>query len=355
MRLTKFSLNTCIALLAAGVAPASAQSFITATPRASQHAVTSQRIALTDITITYHRPLVNGRKVWGGIVPFGSVWRAGANENTMIEFSDPVTIEGQPLAKGVYGLHSIPTPESWTIIFSKNATSWGSFTYDQAEDALRITVKPQAGEMHEALAYDFDDVKNDSASVTLRWEKLAVPFHVAVAKEVTLQKIRNQLRDLAQYHWQGWEEAAAYCLQEKINLDEALKWSDHSIQIEERFDNLMTKGGVLEALNRASDATAVRTRAMELGNASQVYFYGRQLQTQKQKAQAISVYRTVAKRFPQHWLGHMAQARAFVADGDFAAAIKEVKAAQSAGVPEAQKANMETLIKRLENKEDING
>jgi hypothetical protein len=105
-------------------------------PESSQRAVVGQRIGLTDITVTYHRPLAGGRKIWGGIVPYGQVWRAGANENTTIEFSTPVTVEGQPLAKGIYGLHMMPGTDSWTVIFSKNSSSWGSFTYNQAEDAL---------------------------------------------------------------------------------------------------------------------------------------------------------------------------------------------------------------------------
>src|ERR1700720_2575001 len=105
-------------------------------PYASQAAQVKQRVGVTDITITYHRPLVNGRKIWGGLVPLGQVWRAGANENTTIEFSDPVSVEGQPLAKGIYGLHMIPTAEAWTVIFSKMASAWGSYSYSQAEDAL---------------------------------------------------------------------------------------------------------------------------------------------------------------------------------------------------------------------------
>src|SRR6202795_3375021 len=123
-----------------GVSPA--QSFVLDLPLASQRAEVSQRIGVTDITINYHRPLVNDRKVWGGLVPYGQVWRAGANINTTITFSDPVTIEGKPLAAGTYGLHMIPNENEWTIIFSKNSTSWGSFTYKEAEDALRVNVKP---------------------------------------------------------------------------------------------------------------------------------------------------------------------------------------------------------------------
>lgn len=343
-------------LLAAGGFPGHAQSLVMSLPRASQRAVTGQRIGLTDITITYHRPLVGGRKVWGAMVPYGQVWRAGANENTTIEFSDPVAVEGQPLAKGIYGLHTIPGADSWTIIFSKNSTSWGSFSYNQSEDALRVTAKPQPAEFHEALTYDIDDVKPDSAEVTLRWEKLAVPFRVAVAdKEITFQNIRNQLRNSAQYTWMGWDDAASYCLQAKVNLDEGLRWADRSIEVEERFENLMTKSDLLGALNRSGEGAAARQRAMEIGTVTQLYFYGRRLQAEKKKGEAMAVYRGVAKRFPQHWLGHMAQARADVADGDFAGALKEVKAAQASGAPEQQKTNLEDLIRRLENKEDING
>src|SRR5499425_2374729 len=106
-------------------------------PDVSQAAEVKQRVALTDITITYHRPLVNGRKIWGGLVPYGQVWRAGANENTTIEFSTPVSVEGKPLPSGTYGLHMIPTNDTWTVIFSKMAVAWGSYTYNQSEDALR--------------------------------------------------------------------------------------------------------------------------------------------------------------------------------------------------------------------------
>src|SRR5215470_7106447 len=121
-----------------------AQSFVLDLPRPSQRAQITQRVGITDITISYHRPLINNRKVWGDLVPYGKVWRAGANENTTITFSDPVMIEGKALDRGTYGLHMIPNADEWTVIFSKNSTSWGAFTYDQAEDALRVNVKPEA-------------------------------------------------------------------------------------------------------------------------------------------------------------------------------------------------------------------
>jgi Protein of unknown function (DUF2911) len=186
-----------------GVASSHAQNVLVL-PEDSQRAQVMQRVGITDITISYHRPLVKGRKVWGGLVPYGQVWRAGANENTTIEFSDPVTIEGNPLPKGIYGLHTIPGADEWTVIFSKNSTSWGSFTYDQAEDALRVTVKPQPADFHEALTYDFDEVKPDAATVPLRWEKLAVPIHVQVnVNEIVLQGLQKQVRAWSRWMWEG--------------------------------------------------------------------------------------------------------------------------------------------------------
>ena len=267
-----------------------AQSFVLDLPRPSQHAVVTQRIGITDVTINYHRPMVNKRKVWGGLVPYGQVWRAGANENTIVEFTDAVTIEDKPLAKGAYGLHMIPGENEWTVIFSKNSTSWGSFTYDQAEDALRVTVKPQASEFHEALTYDFDDVKPDSTLVTLRWEKVAVPFKVGVnTHEIVEQSLHHQLRGLAQYTWEGWDDAANYLLQEKIDLDEALNYSDKSIQNEARYDNFMTKAQVLDALNRKDEATTSRNKALAMANAVQLHSYARQLQIGGKQAEAFAM------------------------------------------------------------------
>ena len=349
-------LYLCVGAFAAVAAPAFSQSLVMSLPRQSQRASTSQRVALTDITVTYHRPLAGGRKIWGAptIAPYGAVWRAGANENTTIEFSDQVMVEGQRLERGVYGLHMIPNTDSFTVIFSKNSTSWGSYAYDPKEDALRVTVKPRPAEMHEALTYEFEDVKPDSAVVTMYWEKLAAPFTVKTELTATLTSIRNQLRNSAQYIWTGFDDAATWCVENKVNLDEALIWADGSIQQEERFENLTTKARILEALHRDTDAKAVRTKSMEVANAQQLYFYGRQLQSQKQKAEAIAVYRMVAKRFSNHWLGHLAQARALAADGNFEGAIKEVRLSLP-DAPAQQKPNLEGLVKRLENKEDING
>ena len=352
--LTLAAFTFCVIVLGSG-GIASAQNDLNL-PDVSQAAEVKQRIALTDITVNYHRPLVNGRKIWGGVVPYGKVWRAGANENTTVEFSDPVWVEGKPLAKGTYGLHMIPNQDSWTVIFSKTNTGWGSYSYKQDEDALRVDVKPRPlAEQKEALEFEFEDLKPDSTAVTLKWEKLGVPFTVSIKDaDQTLENIRAQLKGRGQFTWQALDEGAQFCLTRKINLDEALKWADASIQNEERFDNLSTKADILKALNRSDEAKKTWNLALEKASAPQLYTYGRQLQNQKKGADAMEIFKEVAKRFPQGVFGYLAQARIKSAAGDFAGALNDAKQAQTAAPSDAQKQAIQGLIDRLEAKQDIN-
>jgi len=323
-------------------------------PRASQHATVMQRIGITDITINYHRPLANGRQVWGKVVPYGQVWRAGANENTTISFTDPVSIEGHALDKGTYGLHMIPGENEWTVIFSRDSDAWGSFSYKQADDALRVTVKPQATEPHDALAYDFDDVKPDSTVVTLRWDKVAVPFKVSVnVNDIVTASIRKHAYGINQFYWEGWDDAAAYFLANKINLDEALKDEDQSIQAEERFDNLLNKSKILDAMGHKDEATVFRGKALERGSALQLYFYGRQLQGEKKQEEAFAIFRSNAQKFPDYWTSHLGLARVYSGQGDFDNAVKEVQTALTTA-PDSNKSNLQNYVKRLQSKDDIN-
>jgi DUF2911 family protein len=323
-------------------------------PDVSQLADVKQRVGLTDIKITYHRPLVNGRKIWGGLVPLGEVWRAGANENTVFDVSSDVSVEGQPLPKGTYGLHMIPTADSWTVIFSKMNTAWGSYTYDQKEDALRVTVKPRPTEMEEALEYEFEDIKEDSATLTLKWEKIAVPVKITVSPEATVANIRGQMRGRAQYEWQAPNQAANFCLTHKINLDEALKWVNVSIQNEERFENLTTKADLLKAMNKPDEAKKAWEQAIAKTTPIQLYSYARRLQSEKKDAEGMEILKEVSKRYPETPFGHLANARIKSAAGDFAGAAEDAKKAQAVAVSDQQKANIKLLIDRLNAKQDIN-
>jgi tetratricopeptide (TPR) repeat protein len=324
-------------------------------PDRSQAAMVQQRLGVTDITIRYHRPLVEGRKIWGGLVPFGKVWRAGANFNTTLEVSDPISVEGKPLPRGIYGLHMIPTPDSWTIIFSKAADSWGSYTYDQAEDALRVTVKPRANEMQEALQYSFADLKPEAATVTMTWEKLAVPFRISVTdQETVLPYIRRHMRGFQQYFWGPTNEAAAYCLTKKIALPEALKWAELSIQAEERFENLGTKADILKAMGKTDEAKTVWQHALELAKPVQLYTYARGLQAQKRDAEAMEIFKTAAQQSPDDLYGHMAQARIKSHAGDYAGAAEEIKQALAVTPDGARKEAIKGLLDKLNAKQDIN-
>ena len=323
-------------------------------PTLSQRAVATQRIGLTDITINYCRPLVGGREIWGKAVPYGNVWRSGANENTTISFTDDVSVEGHALPAGTYGLHAIPTADQWTIIFSKNSTSWGSFSYDEKEDALRVTVKPHPAEFEEALAYTFEDLKPDSAAATLRWEKIAVPFHISAdVNAIVLRSMQNQLRNTGGFTWAGFDEAANWLIDANQNLDQAMKWEDRSIQIEERFENLLGKSMILEEQGKKQEATAMKTKALETANGLQLHFYGRSLQQQKKQDEGFGIFKVNVKKHPNEWYAHGELARMASAKGDFDTAVKEMKLALPAA-PDVAKPGIQRLIGRLEKKEDIN-
>ncbi|HTP43318.1 MAG TPA: DUF2911 domain-containing protein [Candidatus Acidoferrum sp.] len=348
----------CIGLLLlilSGAAAVRAQSLVLDLPRQSQHAVVAQRIGVTDVTVTYSRPLVNGRNVFGGLEPYGKVWRAGANENTTIAFTDAVTIEGKPLERGTYGLHMIPAEGDWTVIFSKATNSWGSFSYDQAEDALRVTVKPQPAGFQEALIYEFDDLKPDSAVLTLRWNKTAVPVKVAVNLDATVEaSLRKQLRGLVQYGWDGWNDAATWLVDNKVDLEEAVKYADKSIALEKRYDNLMTKSRALDLLGQKEEAAKYQAEALHDANAIQSYGYARQLQRDKKLDEAWAAYRSNAKKFPNDWITHFGMARVYSAQGDYDSAVKETKAAMVGAPDDGTKPFLEAQVKKLESKQDIN-
>jgi tetratricopeptide (TPR) repeat protein len=323
-------------------------------PRDSQRASVTQRVGITDITVNYHRPLVKGRAIWGKVVPYGQVWRAGANENTTITFTDPVTIEGKTLEKGTYGLHMLPNQDEWTVIFSKVNTAWGSFTYKESEDALRVNVKPQTAEMEEALVYEIDQPTENSAVITMRWEKVAVPFKVGVdVNNIVDASLKAQMRGLPQYTWDGWDDAANYLLAHKVSLDEALEFSNRSIGAEPRYENYNTKSQILEAMGKKDEAKVAHDKAIEIATPIQLHQYAFALKGQKKDAEAYAVWKKNFQQHPDMWFTHSGMARVYSSQGDFDNAVKEMKLAEAAA-PEQNKVFIQAAIKRLENKDDIN-
>jgi hypothetical protein len=260
-----------------------------------------QRIGVTDVTITYSRPAVKGRKIWGdplpeqikdvkgeatlddqnirpkdaAIAPWGHVWRTGANEATTFVVTDDVLINGQKLAAGSYSLHTIPNKDEWTIVFNGTANQWGSFDYDPAKDTLRVKVKPQwVNTNEEYLSYSFDPVTDDSAQVNIRWEKVSVPFTVKVpdVNAVTLLKLQKAVNEAKPDDWRTPYQAAAYALNDKNTADDAqgMTWLDQSIKVKETFQNLSFKANQLYKAGKKDEAFALADQAIQRGKADKV-------------------------------------------------------------------------------------
>ena len=270
-------LAAALLFFACGLAPeAAAQNRTLTTPEASPYARVEQAVGLTTLAVEYHRPAVRGREIFGALVPYGEVWRAGANENTVFETSTDITVGGEPLAAGRYGLHTIPGEGAWTVIFSTMADAWGSYSYDEAEDALRVTVTPQMAPFAERLEYRIDDPGTDSATLVLHWAETAVPVAVTVdTPGVVLANMERELRGIQRFFPEGWNQIAQYALDHGRRMDEALEWVEVSIARQPSFANRMTKAGLLEATGQTDEAAMVRDDAYAAASDNEIRAWAR--------------------------------------------------------------------------------
>ncbi|MDQ3321780.1 MAG: DUF2911 domain-containing protein [Acidobacteriota bacterium] len=241
-------------------------------PRESQRGEVVQTIGDARIALVYHRPNVKAREVWGKMVPYGEVWRTGANDNTTFETSRDLTINGQILPAGKYGLHTIPNKDEWTIVFNKVNNEWGSFRYDIKQDQLRVTVKPQTAEFQETMSLGFENIKANAADVVLRWEKLRVPFTVD-AGDVNgraLAEIRKQMTTLKTDDFRTPAQAAGWVYAQKMTASypEAIQWIDSSIKVRETPNALGLKAYLLADSGKKTEAIAVAERAIQLAKAT---------------------------------------------------------------------------------------
>lgn len=281
--------------------PVAAQAFRLVLPFGSQRASVTQTIGLTDISVTYDRPGVDGRKIWGELVPYDSVWRAGANVNTVVAFTSPVSINGKELPAGRYGLFMIPTAQQWTVILSKEANAWGHFSYNEKEDVLRFTATPAAATMTERLEYTFDDPKPNAVTVTLRWEKLALPFLISVnSTQVVMDSLQQQLRGLPKFFPDAWRQAAAWALNNN-ELATASAWADTAIGLGATYPNLMLKSRILAREGNNAAADSLKTRALAVATEADMNLYGYGLLQQGKKEEALAVFIKNTKTYPQSW------------------------------------------------------
>ncbi len=345
----------------------------TAPSGGNKKAWTGEQIGLTKVSIHYDRPGVKGRegKIWGQLVHtgfmdqgFGSAkqapWRAGANENTTIEFSTDVRINGQPLPAGKYGFFIAYDPKECTLIFSKNADSWGSYYYDAKEDALRVNATPLSLDKSvEWLRYDFSQEKENSAVVTLSWEKLSIPFTIEVnyVKD-QIESFRRELRSDRGFIWQGWQQAAQWCLQRNVNLDQALQWADSASSTSfggnKEFSAWAVKAQLLNKLGRGSEAAAVMKQALPLGSITDLHQYGRQLLQMKQPQEALEVFKMNYQKNPNQFTTLVGLTRGYSATGDFKNALKYAQQALPLAPDSNNKSSIQTMIDKLKANQDVN-
>jgi hypothetical protein len=227
-------------------------------PMISQGAKITQVIGLSQVTVTYHRPGVKGRQIWGGLLPYNEVWRVGANEPTLITFSDPVTINGQKLTAGTYRLLAIPGQSEWTVIFNAETKNWGSI-YDAKYDSLKVVVKPESNQHEEWLSFSFTDLTPSSAKLVIAWEKLKVGFTVEFS---TLAKLESQVGD-----WRVLNQAARYAATEKVYTEQAMTWVDRSIALDRNAANVRTKAELLAGQGKHKEAIALAEESIKLAKA----------------------------------------------------------------------------------------
>ncbi|HEX6087438.1 MAG TPA: DUF2911 domain-containing protein [Thermoanaerobaculia bacterium] len=348
----------------------------------NQKSSVTQHIGPVKVTIDYNSPDVhapNGEdrrgKIWGTDVAhygfrdeaYGTCsqcpWRAGSNENTVFTVSHDVTIEGQRLPAGSYGLHVAVGKENepWTLIFSKNHTSWGSYYYDPAEDALRVSVKPAKSEYNEWLTYEFTDRKPSQATVALKWEDLQLPWTIKVdnVTDLYLAQIRDDLRSNRGFQWQNWVAAAQFALQAR-RPKEALEFADVAVNRQfvgqENFQTLNTLAAAQDAAGKSAEATATREKAINHRTAGpvEIHGYGRQLFNQGKKEDALRVWELNAKRHPNTWPVHVGLARGYSGVGRYKDALKHAKLALAQAPDDINRRTLEAGIKKLEEGKDMN-
>ncbi|MCH7772258.1 MAG: DUF2911 domain-containing protein [Bacteroidetes bacterium] len=230
------------------------------TPRPSPNATVSQTVGVTHITIDYSSPGVKDRTIWGELVPFGEVWRTGANAVTSITFDDPVKINGKELPAGTYGIHTIPGETEWEIIFSKDTEVDGGSTYDPEKDALKIKVKPEEAQFIERMLFIFTNTTDNKTTVNLWWEKLRVPFDIEInTQEIVLAKANDILS------WSPSFQAANYCLTNDVNLEQGLEWIQASVLLKEVYWNTRVLAQLQQKLGMNNKAITNMEKAIELG------------------------------------------------------------------------------------------
>jgi len=368
------TLLTLLSLALSGTGFAQGPPRLTLPPSGNnQKASVTQHIGPVEVTISYSSPAVHSPtgedrrgKIWGKLVAYGMVnpgfgnnkpdpWRAGANENTVLAVSHDVEIEGKPLPAGRYGLHMITGPEEWTLIFNKNSAAWGSFFYEDSEDALRVTVKPKKHDYREWLTYEFTARKPDEATAEMQWEELSVAWNIKVknVNQIYLDSLRRELTGSPGFDYEAFNQAAQFCLTTGTDLEKGLKWAEAAVSApfigKADFETLSTKSQILSKLGRDSDAKAAMEAALRSPGTTplEIHQYGRQLLAAKKNAEALAVFQMNAERNGDAWPVHVGLARAYSAMGETQKALEHAKKALVQAPDPVNKKSLEDMVETL--------
>lgn len=348
---------------------------------ANQKASVSQWLGMVEVNVTYNSPDVhapNGDdragKIWGQLVPYGMQnlgfgtceecpWRAGANQNTVFTVSHDVSIQGQPLSAGSYGLHIVPEDEGdWTIIFSNNSTSWGSFTYDSAEDALRVKATPEEHPYTEWLTYEFTDRQLEEATVRMSWENLSLPWTITVENttDLYIEAIRNDLRDTSGFSWLGYNSAAQYALGAEVNLEEALTWAELAVGAPfvgaENFTTLNTLSQLQAANGKDTEAAETQKTAIHHATATpvQIHQAARGYFALDDPEKAMEIFQFNYDTNKGQWPVDIGMARGLSALGRVDEAVPYLENAVATAPNAFNKTNAENLLAMAKEGKDIN-
>lgn len=333
---------------------------ITVPNASSPKATVSQTIGISTITITYSRPSVRGREVWGKLVPYGwnaqgfgsgvsAPWRAGANENTVLTLSHEAKVLGKPVPAGTYGLFFVINQDnSGELILSKDTHSWGSFWYDASHDQMRAPIKITENTFVEALTFDFIGNDKNATTVVLNWEKKQFPVRIEFDTDnIVMANAVEQLKGPVGFNWQGYASAANYALNNKVNTDQAMKWIDQAIQQEKNFPNLQIKAGLYRLANNNAEADKLMKEALPIATEVQINAYGYQLMGAGQVDKAIEVLALNTTKFPASANAWDSLGEAYATKGDKANAVKNFKKSLSLNPAPAVRANSEKFLKEL--------
>ncbi len=340
----------------------------------TKKAMVSEQVGLTTVSITYHRPAVNGRegKIWGGVVHKGFIdqgfgnrqpapWRAGANENTAIEFDQEVKVEGKLLPKGKYGLFIAYDPAECIVIFSKRSDAWGSFFYNEKEDALRVRVQSRKlNQSVELLKYEFSNESPGAAVISLLWEKLAIPFAIEVDYlKQQFDALVAESQNPKGFTSQGLNMAANWCLQNNYQLEKALDWSILASGQEfpgdpSYFPAWSTRVMILNKLEKPAEALAAIEAAMALGSVQQLQQFGKQLLSAKNPTMALKVFRYNYDKHPALFITLTGMVRGLSANGEYEKALEFARQALPLARTDENTKVVENMIEKLKEGKDVN-